>query len=106
VSNAQKIYKEQGGVIDIVLEDMGDSVRVTVRDYGPGLHADELKLVFEKFYQAKQIGTGNPTGSGLGLAICQRIVSHLGGKIWVESEFGKGASFFFTVPFSERAQKT
>jgi len=105
ISNAQKIYKGKGGRIDINLVDMGDHVRVTVRDEGPGLHQDELNLVFEKFYQAKQIGTGNPTGSGLGLAICQRIVNHLGGRIWVESEYGKGATFFFTVPFSDRALK-
>ncbi|SCA55483.1 Integral membrane sensor signal transduction histidine kinase [Candidatus Terasakiella magnetica] len=106
VSNAQKIYKGEGGKIDINLVDMGDHVRVEVKDYGPGLHEDELQRVFEKFYQAKQVGTGNPTGSGLGLAICQRIIDHLGGKIWVESIHGKGASFFFTVPFSDRAMKT
>jgi len=106
ISNAQKIYKGKGGRIDIQLIDMGNHVRVAVKDQGPGLHEDELKLVFEKFYQAKQIGTGNPTGSGLGLAICQRIVSHLGGRIWVESEYGHGATFFFTVPFSDRALKT
>lgn len=106
ISNAQKIYKGKGGRIEITLVDMGDHVRVAVKDDGPGLHEDELNLVFEKFYQAKQIGTGNPTGSGLGLAICQRIVNHLGGRIWVESEYGKGATFFFTVPFSDRAMKT
>ena len=106
ISNAQKIYKGEGGKIVILLEDMADHVRVCVRDYGPGLHDDELDLVFEKFYQAKQVGTGNPTGSGLGLAICSRIIDHLGGRIWVESTFGEGASFYFTVPYSERAQKT
>ncbi|NVK19402.1 MAG: histidine kinase [Methylocystaceae bacterium] len=106
VSNAQKIYKGQGGEVNITLLDKGDHVRVGVEDFGPGLHADELELVFEKFYQAKQVGTGNPTGSGLGLAICQRIINHLGGRIWVESEYGKGATFYFTVPFSDRALKT
>ncbi|MDV7339516.1 sensor histidine kinase [Terasakiella sp. A23] len=104
VSNAQKIYKGEGGEVHIGLTDMGDHVRVSVKDFGPGLHEDELELVFEKFYQAKQIGTGNPTGSGLGLAICQRIIAHLGGKIWVESTFGEGATFYFTVPLSDRAQ--
>ncbi len=106
VSNAQKIYKGQGGKIEITMTNDQEKVKVGIRDYGPGLHDDELKLVFEKFYQAKQVGTGNPTGSGLGLAICQRIIHHLGGEIWVDSEFGKGATFYFTVPFSERAKKT
>lgn len=102
VSNAQKIYKGAGGKVDITLEDMGGNIRVGVRDYGPGLPEDELELVFEKFYQARQVGTGNPTGSGLGLAICLRIIEHLDGEIWVESEYGKGASFYFTIPFSSR----
>jgi Na+/proline symporter/nitrogen-specific signal transduction histidine kinase len=102
ISNAQKIYKGVGGQVDITLEDIGEYARVCVRDYGHGLHSDELNLVFEKFYQARQIGTGNPTGSGLGLAICQRIIQHLGGEIWVESEYGKGAAFYFTVPFADR----
>lgn len=105
VSNAQKIYKGQGGDVNITLVDKGDHVRVGVEDFGPGLQEDELELVFEKFYQAKQVGTGNPTGSGLGLAICQRIIDHLGGRIWVESDYGKGATFYFTVPFSDRAMK-
>jgi signal transduction histidine kinase len=104
VSNAQKIYKGQGGAVNITLKDQGDHVLVGVQDFGPGLHADELDLVFEKFYQSKQVGTGNPTGSGLGLAICRRIIDHLGGRIWVESEFEKGATFYFTVPFSDRAK--
>lgn len=102
ISNAQKIYKGAGGTVDITLEDIGSRARVCVRDYGHGLHSDELDRVFEKFYQARQVGTGNPTGSGLGLAICQRIIEHLGGEIWVESEYGEGAAFYFTVPFSPR----
>ncbi|NVJ92152.1 MAG: histidine kinase [Methylocystaceae bacterium] len=106
ISNAQKIYKGKGGVVNISLSDQGDHVCVSVQDFGPGLHEDELDKVFEKFYQAKQVGTGNPTGSGLGLAICQRIIDHLGGKIWVESTYGEGATFYFTVPFSAWALKT
>ncbi len=106
ISNAQKIYKGQGGKIEIELLDCHNHVQISVRDFGPGLQDDELNQVFEKFYQAKQVGTGNPTGSGLGLAICQRIINHLGGRIWAESTFGKGATFYFTVPFSDRAMKT
>jgi Na+/proline symporter/nitrogen-specific signal transduction histidine kinase len=100
VSNAQKIYKEQGGRIDVMARDHGTHLEICVRDYGPGLQADELERVFEKFYQAKQVGTGNPTGSGLGLAICQRIIDHFGGKIWVESEYGHGACFYFTLNYA------
>lgn len=70
---------------------------VAVQDTGPGIAPAERNKIFEKFYRVK--GEKNKSrGSGLGLAIAKEIISAHGGKIWVESEPGKGATFFFTVP--------
>jgi PAS domain S-box-containing protein len=68
-----------------------------VRDTGVGIKEEDLAKLFEKFQQvgglSQQLG-----GTGLGLAICREIVSRHGGRIWAESEFGKGSSFFFSIP--------
>ena len=60
--------------------------------------ADEQALVFEKFRQGGDIGN-RPQGTGLGLPICRRIIDHFGGRIWLESQPGKGACFAFRLPF-------
>ena len=69
-----------------------------MQDQGPGIPADMLEAVFERF---QQVGGGSKTkgGSGLGLTICKAIVELHGGKIWVESQ-GQGSTFIFTLPIS------
>lgn len=99
IANAIKVYEGSPGRVEIALEDLGDAVRFSVKDFGPGLEEDEAERVFEKFYQAARIGSGNPTGSGLGLTISQRIIEHLDGRIWVESTKGKGATFYVVLPY-------
>jgi signal transduction histidine kinase len=71
-----------------------------VADNGAGIEPEDQEMIFEKFRQAGDTLTGKPHGSGLGLAISRQIVDHLGGRLWVESGLGKGATFFFTVPLS------
>ncbi|HEC14843.1 MAG TPA: HAMP domain-containing histidine kinase, partial [Rhodospirillales bacterium] len=56
--------------------------------------------VFEKFHQAGETGSGMAIGTGLGLAISKKIVENFGGRIWVDSKPGKGATFSFTVPYA------
>ena len=69
-----------------------------VRDTGSGIPPEHLDRVFEKFKQVGDNQAGKPKGTGLGLPICKEIVEHHGGKIWVESEVGKGSTFAFSIP--------
>jgi PAS domain S-box-containing protein len=73
-------------------------VRICVSDAGPGIEAEELDSIFELYWQGQPARRG---GAGLGLAIARAIVEAHGGTIWVESEPGRGSSFFFTVPFAD-----
>jgi len=67
-------------------------------DHGVGLRADEHERIFEPFYRGDGTSVGRPRGTGLGLSICRGIVEAHGGRIWVESEAGKGSTFYFTLP--------
>ena len=73
---------------------------------GKGIAKENLTKVFEKFYQAdRQEGEG-PKGTGLGFPICKGLIEQMGGKIWVESEPGEGATFIFTLPVTQAENKT
>ena len=96
LGNALK-FTPEGGVIDAHAQRDGNFVRFAIIDTGPGIAADELPHLFERFYQARD----NPQkskGLGLGLAICKGLVEAHGGRIWVESILGAGCAFNFTVP--------
>ena len=92
------------GQVAVDLRADDGAVIVSVADNGPGIPGGEQEKIFEKFHQVRVGRTGNPMGSGLGLAICRGIVEHLGGRIWCESELGRGAKFFFTLPLTSGAQ--
>ena len=82
---------------------------ISITDTGIGIAPEEQNGVFEKFKQVGNILTDKPTGTGLGLPICKQIVEYHGGRIWVESELGKGSTFSFTIPFrknTDNNQKT
>jgi signal transduction histidine kinase len=96
LSNALK-FTPEGGVIDAHAQRDGKFIRFAVIDTGPGISADDLPHLFERFYQARD----NPQkkhGLGLGLAICKGLVEAHGGRIWVESLLGAGSGFNFTLP--------
>ncbi len=96
LSNALK-FTSKGGVT-VSAQDKGDFILVSVKDTGPGIPAEEHDKIFDKFYQVK-VGSGYPSkGTGLGLAIVKSIVESHRGKVWVESEAGKGADFRFILP--------
>jgi signal transduction histidine kinase len=94
VSNALGHAPESGRVV-VSAVPLPDQVQVSVADDGPGIAPEELSHVFDRFWRG---GKPRVEGSGLGLAIARELVRAHGGRIWVESEPGKGTAFFFTLP--------
>ncbi len=94
LGNALK-FTPNGQSITISVESFGDKVQFSVRDSGPGIASDKLTLIFDRFWQAQAT---KKLGAGLGLFIAKSVVEAHNGKIWVESEEGKGANFIFTLP--------
>ena len=96
VANAIKFTPRTGRVwVRAKAED--GAVRFEVRDTGPGIPEEDQERIFLEFQQAS-MGADKPEGTGLGLALAKKFVETHGGKIWVESEIGKGSRFFFTLP--------
>ena len=100
VKNAIKFTPQ--GSIEIGCKLKGDSkpaeLEFSVKDTGEGIGNGQKKFIFERFRQGSDSLTRNYEGAGLGLAISKAYVEMLGGKIWVESEYGKGTAFYFTIP--------
>ena len=88
------------GEVKIKAAASNGSYTVSVTDTGPGINVADQAKIFEEFQQADSSATKTKGGTGLGLAIARRIVEMHGGKLWVESEIGNGATFFVTVPVS------
>ena len=98
LSNAVKFCPEESGKVVVRVAAQGGKVRVDVRDNGPGISAEHQKVIFEKFRQVGDTLTQKPAGSGLGLTICSQIIGHFGGRLWVQSEPGRGSVFSFALP--------
>jgi signal transduction histidine kinase/DNA-binding response OmpR family regulator len=96
ISNAVKFT--DGGSITLSARLEGEEIVVGVTDSGIGIAPGDQQKVFEKFKQVGDTLTDKPKGTGLGLPICKEIVEYHGGRIWVESEPGKGSTFSFTLP--------
>jgi GAF domain-containing protein len=96
VGNAIKFT--DAGEVAIKAETHNGSFHVSVRDTGPGISSADQARLFQEFQQADNAITKKKGGTGLGLAISKRIIEMHGGKIWVESQFGKGSTFTFTLP--------
>ena len=94
--NAVK-FTPEGGVVDVGATQVNGEVRVSVSDTGPGIPAEDLDRIFDEFQQT-EAGIKQREGTGLGLALSKRLVELHGGRIWVESELGKGSIFVFTLP--------
>jgi signal transduction histidine kinase len=97
INNAIKFSNDKSK-IKINAELINEYILFSIRDYGCGLSSDNQIRVFEPFYQVENANRRRHGGTGLGLAICRGIVESQNGKIWVESQPGKGCKFNFTIP--------
>lgn len=100
LSNALKFTEIDKGKIEVSALKKDNNLYVSVMDDGAGIAKEYQELIFDKFYQAHDQTIKKPKGSGLGLAISKRIIELHQGKIWVESEVGKGSEFSFMIPFN------
>jgi signal transduction histidine kinase len=96
LSNAVK-FTPAGGVVDVSASRVDGEVRVSVADTGPGIAPEDHNRIFEEFQQT-DAGVEQREGTGLGLALSKRLVELHGGRIWVDSDLGKGSTFVFTLP--------
>ena len=103
LSNSMKFCDAERGQVVVTVSQQWESVRVDVRDNGLGIAEEDQEYIFEKFRQLGDTLTEKPPGTGLGLAICRRIVVHFGGRLWVESERSRGATFSFSLPVTTMA---
>ena len=101
VDNAIKYGRAQG-TVTVGGKTTGDGkLELSVQDDGPGIPAEALDRVFERFYRVDKARSREQGGTGLGLSIVKHIIQNHGGRVWVNSEPGKGATFFFTLPAGE-----
>jgi len=97
VGNAVK-FTPEGGRVTLSAEQKNGSVEVSVIDTGPGISAEDLPMIFDKYRQGNSSSSYMLRGTGLGLAIVKHIITSHGGHVWVESEAGQGSSFIFVLP--------
>jgi signal transduction histidine kinase len=98
IGNAIKFTPPEGKVTVSAHRNGGAWAEVTIADTGPGIQAEESGKIFDEFYQVTRSGKEKSQGVGLGLAISRKLVEMHGGRIWVESEMGRGSVFHFTLP--------
>jgi signal transduction histidine kinase len=103
IENAMKATPA-GGHIGLSARVLEHEVRVQVEDTGVGIAPDQLEKIFSRFYRLEHKSSKHGVHLGLGLSICQQIVEGHNGRIWVESEVGKGSRFNFTIPLVQREQ--
>lgn len=100
ISNAIKFTKD-GGTVEIYSKVVNSEAVVIIKDTGIGISEENIKKIFDTQTHYTTYGTNNEKGTGLGLRLCQEYVQFNGGKIWMESELGKGSSVHFTLPLSK-----
>lgn len=105
LSNATK-FTHQGGMIDVTAGKKDGMCLIGVKDNGIGIKKEDQSTIFEVFTQAEAIQDETPKGTGLGLTLTRQFLAAMNGEIWVESEYGKGSTFFFTIPFVKAADET
>lgn len=104
--NSVDFVPKQDGRIELLAEARGDEVVFGVKDNGPGIPKEKQQFLFKKFYQVDTSLKRKHGGTGLGLAISKGVVTGLGGQIWVDTEQGKGSSFYFSLPRVTKSEDT
>ncbi len=99
IGNAIKFTPQKGKVV-VQAKAQRDSVLISVSDTGIGIPTEELERIFSKFYQVEEHSTRSAEGSGLGLHIARELIERHNGKLWAQSEVGKGSTFFVELPTS------
>jgi len=104
IENAIK-YTPQG---DVVVDVTGDEehVKISIQDSGIGIPKEDIPHLFQKFYRVDNSATREIGGTGLGLYLCRRLAEVMGGRIWVNSEFQKGSTFYLEIPRTSREEAT
>ncbi len=97
ITNAVK-YSPPGSPIQVACVTMDGYAEVSVKDEGIGIKQNDISQIFDRFYRIENHQTQAISGFGIGLYICKEIIERHEGKIWVESEFGKGSAFYFSLP--------
>ena len=100
IDNAFK-FTGNGGWIEVEISKDNNNAFLIVKDNGIGIKMEEQDNIFKPFVQIDSDYSRKYEGSGLSLSICKRIVEFHGGKIWLESEFGKGSAFYVSIPFEQ-----
>jgi len=95
-------YTNAGGKVEVSLEVSPTQVTTMVADSGLGIPKEAIPHLFNKFFRVSNTAQQASKGTGLGLYIARSIITKLGGKIWVESEMGKGSKFYFTLPVASQ----
>ena len=97
IGNSVKYLDKDEGHIHITLEDIGESVKITIADNGKGIEKENLELIFERFYRTDASRNSKQGGSGIGLAIVKKIIEQHDGRVWAESEVNEGTAIVFTL---------
>ncbi len=101
ISNAMK-YSSAGKSIEIACQEKDKMVQISVKDEGVGIHPQDIDRLFERYYRVENTNAAMISGFGIGLYLCAEIIQRHNGRIWVESEVGKGSTFYFTLPLTEK----
>ena len=97
LGNAVK-FTPEGGLIEVLIQDLKDKVKISVKDSGIGIPEEKQSMIFDKFNQVIDDNSKQKNGSGLGLTITKHLIGLHGGEIYVESKVGEGSEFIIILP--------
>jgi signal transduction histidine kinase len=102
LDNAIK-FSNMDGIVDVQVDKFDDKIQFSFRDYGPGIAPLDLPRVFDRYFHVEHGASGQTRGIGLGLAIVRTIAEKHNGKVWVNSQLGRGSTFYFEIPISHNS---